>query len=254
MNNPHLEPIKVISLIIVGVKSRFSRDAIVDFKITVPLGFTSFIVSENPELLPVASITKSNNCSSVDSIPTLIFIPDWTNPSSFFSCLPKHVILEQVNLITWIINWANLPSPTTATFHSGFKETCSLISKAAAKGSTNTACSSLMESGIICKFFSGNERNSANAPFRFKIPSTVRDGQCLSIPLTQESHLPQPALISPTTLLPIKSELLDFSITPTNSWPRIPLYCIYPSKISKSVPQIPAKLTLTNVSLNSGSG
>ena len=38
LNNPHLEPINVISLMIVGVKSRFSRDAIVDFKTTVPRG------------------------------------------------------------------------------------------------------------------------------------------------------------------------------------------------------------------------
>ena len=111
-------------------------------------------------------------------------------------------MFEHVNFITWMISWANLPSPTTATFHWGFRDTCSLISKAAAKGSTNTACSSLIDSGITCKFFSGNERNSAKAPFRFKIPSTVLDGQCLSIPFIQESHLPHPELISPTTRLP----------------------------------------------------
>ena len=70
---------------------------------------------------------------------------------------------------------------------------------------------------MTCKFFSGNERNSANAPSRFKIPSTVLEGQCLSIPRIQKSHLVHPALISPTTLLPIKLELLDFTTVPTNS-------------------------------------
>ena len=76
LNNPHLEPINVISFMMVGVKSRFYRDAIVDFRTTIPRGLTSFIVSVNPELLPVASTTKSNNCSSVDSIPNFILIPD----------------------------------------------------------------------------------------------------------------------------------------------------------------------------------
>jgi len=75
LNNPHLEPTKVISLTTVGVRSRFSLDAIVDFKTTVPRGFINFIVSANPELLPVASTTRSNDCSSDDSMPIFILTP-----------------------------------------------------------------------------------------------------------------------------------------------------------------------------------
>ena len=59
LNGPHLYPTRVISFTTAGVKSRFSFDAIVDFKITTPFGFTSFIESKNPEVLPVASTTKS---------------------------------------------------------------------------------------------------------------------------------------------------------------------------------------------------
>ena len=47
LNNPQREPINVISLITVGVKSRFSLDAIVDFKITIPRGFTNFSVRKS---------------------------------------------------------------------------------------------------------------------------------------------------------------------------------------------------------------
>ena len=50
LNKPQRDQTKVISFTIVGVKSRFFLDAMVDFKITVPRGFTSFIVSANPEL------------------------------------------------------------------------------------------------------------------------------------------------------------------------------------------------------------
>ena len=44
LNNPQREPINVISLTTVGVRSRLSLDAIVDFNITVPRGLINFSV------------------------------------------------------------------------------------------------------------------------------------------------------------------------------------------------------------------
>ena len=44
LNNPQRDPINVISLTTVGVKSRFALDAIVDFKITIPRGHINFSI------------------------------------------------------------------------------------------------------------------------------------------------------------------------------------------------------------------
>lgn len=222
LKTPHRDPTSVTSFTTAGVRSRLSLDARVDFRTIVPRGLTSLAASEKPEWPPVASTTRSKEWPSSGLMPILVLIPILSRRASLDRCLPKQAISRHDSLSTRAMSCASRPSPTTATLQPGCSCTCSLISKAAASGSTNTACWSLTESGIAWRFLSGRDKSSANAPLRLKIPRTVLSGQWRSSPPLHDPQPPHPTLISPTTLFPARPALRDFSTTPTNSWPRIP--------------------------------
>ena len=95
--------------------------------------------------------------------------------------------------------------------------------QAAASGSVKTARSSGTASGTGRRFAAGSCRNSAKAPSRPTMPSTVRAGQWRGSPARQSGHAQQPAFISPTTRRPTSSGAPGaLSTTPTNSWPGVP--------------------------------
>ena len=64
----------------------------------------------------------------------------------------------------------SLPSPRTITFSKGFMCNCSVISQAAASGSTNTACSSGTLSGTSKRTSVGIVKYSAKHPSFLQIP------------------------------------------------------------------------------------
>ena len=153
---------------------------------------------------------------------------------SFFSCLPYITTRATAVRNTRAISCASFPSPSTAADGNLRASICSKISHAAANGSTNTACSSLIASGTACKFSRGSAKYSANAPSCATIPSTVRRLQWVFSPCRQNSHFgvnpyaEHATLISPQTRRPIHffRSLADRRSTsatsPTNSCPGVP--------------------------------
>ena len=87
------------------------------------------------------------------------------------------------------------------------------------------------------------------------IPSTDLFGQWFPIPAMHAGQARHGRLISPVTLFPVSHSLSGaFSTAPTNSCPSVPSNPIYPLANSRSVEQIPARVTRIRASPGAVSG
>src|SRR5262245_21439829 len=86
------------------------------------------------------------------------------------------------------------------------------------------------------------------------MPSTVLSGQWRPSPRRHQSQEPHARLISPTTRRPSSGDPSGPSTTPTNSWPGIPANPWYPRRSSRSVLQIPERVTRMSASPGRATG